>query len=397
MVFADLLSISFRQIVRNKRRYHGLVAVIAVGISGLVVVASMGNAIEEKIGTNLELLARATILEAGWDFEKRTRWHHGEFRVSDVYDLESLRWTGAATAFVTKDDRIFCRRDVRAQGRLMGVEGNFFATFHIGVSQGREIEASDVAGSKQVCVLGRSLVPELFPDSHTPLGESILIEGLTCVVVGVLGGVEDREYDSTVLVPISVARAHLFFGEKISGIYVRAKNWHVVAELRDLVVNVLKRNHPAYAGTLEIQYYPEKLRTIQRMEFLVKLLLYSGLFASLALGGLGIANLMLVAVQERTAEIGLRKALGATEEEILTQFLIEAAAISLMGSLAGLMAGLTLIGIMALGLDMVPHYGIMALAAGAAPVIGICLGILAGLVPALKASRLDPVEAMRFE
>ncbi len=260
MVFADLLSISLRQIARNKRRYHALIAVIAVGIFGLVVVPPMGNAIEEKIGSNLELLARATILEAGWDFEKQTRWHHGEFDVSDVRSLASLPWTRSATAFVRKDDQIFHWKDVQAQGRLLGVEGNFFSTFHIGVSQGREIVASDVAASRHVCVLGRSLLPELFPDSHPPLGESIVIEGLTCVVVGVLGGVEDRDYDSTVLVPISVARSQFFVGDKISGIYVRARNWHVVPKLRNLVVEALTRRHPAYTKTLEIQYYPEKLR-----------------------------------------------------------------------------------------------------------------------------------------
>jgi putative ABC transport system permease protein len=397
MVLADLLSISFRQIARNQRRYQGVLAVIAVGIAGLAVVPPMGNAIELKIGTNLELLARATILEAGWDFEKRTRWHHGEFRLSDVDDLRSLPLTGAVTAFVRTGDQTFYRKGVRAQGRLMGVEGNFFSTFHIGVSQGRELDASDMSAAKHVCVLGRSIVLDLFPDSSSPLGESLLIEGLTCTVVGVLGGVEDRDYDSTVLLPIMVARAHFFPSDKISGMYVRARNWHVVADLRDLVFDVLARNHPAYAETIEIQYYPEKVRTIHRIEFLVKLLLYSGLGATLVLGGLGIANLMQVSVQERTAEIGLRKALGATDEEVLLQFLAEAAAISLVGTVLGLIVGIAAIVVMDIGLDMAPHHGIMVLAAAVSLVIGISLGIVAGLVPARKAGLLDPVEAMRFE
>jgi putative ABC transport system permease protein len=397
MVFADLLSISFRQIERNKRRYHGVLAVIAVGIAGLVLVPPMGNAMEQKIGTNLELLARATVLEVGWDFEKKPRWHHGEFRVGDVDDLENLPLTGAVTAFVRKADQTFHRRGLRTQGRLMGVQGNFFSTFRLGVSKGREIGPADVSGPHNVCVLGRSIVLDLFPNSRDPLGESVVVDGLRCAVVGVLGGVEDRDYDSTVLVPITVARAHFFPGDAISGIYIRARNWHVVAELRDLVLGVLSRNHPAYAETLEIHYYPEKVRTIHRMEFLVKLLLYSGLVAILVLGGLGIANLMLVAVQERTAEIGLRKALGATNAEILTQFLTEAAVISLAGTFLGVFAGMAAIVLMDAGLGMAPHYGIMVLAIAFSLLIGISVGILAGLAPARKAGRLDPVDAMRFE
>jgi len=397
MVFADLLDISFRQILRDKTRYHGVLVVIALGIAGLIVVPTMGNAIEDKISINLELLARSTIIEAGWDFEKRTRWHQGEFRLSDVDDLGRLPLTSAVTAFVKTPDQTFYRQDVRARGRVMGVEGNFFSTFHIGVSQGRVLVDSDIAATQPACVLGRRIVRELFSDTSSPVGKSIFVDGLRCTVVGVLGGVEDRDYDSTILVPISLARANYFPGEKISGIFVRAKNWHVVEELRSRIIEVLTKNHPAYAETLEIQYYPEKIRTIHRMEFLVKLLLYYGLISTLALGGLGITNLMLAAVQERTSEIGLRKALGATDKEVLAQFLTEGAAMSLIGTVIGIVLALATIGIIGVGLYMPPQYGTMVLAAVISILIGIPLGVIAGLVPARKASLLDPVEAMRFE
>lgn len=378
-------------------RYQAVLPVIAVGISGLIIVSSMGDAIEKKISNSFELLVRATVLRAGWDFEKRPRWHQGDFREKDLDDLSILPGLASVTAIVQKPDQTFAHKARRAQGRLMGVEDNFFATLNFSLSKGRPIDSDDVKAVTHTCILGRTISAELFAGGQIPLGESIALEGLGLTVIGVLGGVEDRDYDRTVLVPISVTRKHFTESYKISSIYIRAVNWHVVEELRELVAQVLKRNHSEFSDTLEIRYYPEKLLKIQSMEVLVKLLLYTGLFTTLALAGLGIASLMLLSVQERTPEIGLRKALGAKDTDILGQFLIEAATISFAGAACGLLFGLLLVAMMAWFLQMNPNYGHLIWAVVGAFVSGIGLGLVAGTIPARKASMLDPVEALRFE
>ena len=129
----------------------------------------------------------------------------------------------------------------------------------------------------------------------------------------------------------------------------------------------------------------------------MKFLLYLGLALVIILGGSGITNLMYLAVQERSIEIGLRKAVGATEEVILTQFLVEAVATSFTGVAVGLAFGITLILIIRLSFDMIPDYSMMVAGTIGALILGICLGVISGLAPARKASRFDPVEAMRFE
>ncbi len=245
--------------------------------------------------------------------------------------------------------------------------------------------------------MGSRLCNELFQSGDSALGKKIFVEGKVFTVIGILGGVEDREYSRTLFIPISVAWDSYFGEPTISGIHVRAMNWQQVSDLRDEVFAVLAKKHVRFAESLEVTYYPEKIKTITAIEYLVKFLLYLGLALVIILGGSGITNLMYLAVQERSIEIGLRKALGATEEDILTQFLVEAVATSFTGVTVGLAFGITLILVLRLSFDMIPDYSMMVAGTIGALMLGICLGVISGLAPARKASRFDPVEAMRFE
>jgi len=237
----------------------------------------------------------------------------------------------------------------------------------------------------------------LFNGSPDALGKRIAISGHQFLVVGVIGGVEDVSNPDTILVPISVARSRYKDMYHIRDIYVRAENWDVVKTVQEEALNVLIRNQPAYADAITVLYYPETLKTIQRTILIVKIFLYAALVVTLLLAGLGITNVMLAAVRERTTEIGLRKAVGATDGMIMSQFLMESVGISLLGAGLGIVLGIISVEILERIFDMAPSYRVFFGTLLGGIVLGIILGMISGLIPAKKASGLDAADAMRFE
>lgn len=358
---------------------------------------TMGDAMERKVATNLELLGSATIIKAKWDFDKKTRWHHGQFRPKDVVDLKKLRGAAQVTGFVQKSDQTLVYKQTKTQAHLMGIEPSFFATLHMGFSEGRGITEEEVATRSNVCVIGTRIRDELLAGLGRRLDQKIWLEGKLFRVVGVLGGVEDAENSRTMFVPISVAWDNFFAEPSFNGIYVRAVSWHSVSRLSKEVSVALDTNHSGYSDGLDVTYYPEKIKTIRAIEFLVKLVLYGGLLLVVLLGGLGISNLMYLAVQERTSEIGLRKALGATDQVILGQFLTEAVATSLAGTAVGMLLAVGVIALLRLFFDMIPDYQMLVLGIIVGFFLGLFLGVISGLEPARKAKDLDPVQAIGYE
>jgi putative ABC transport system permease protein len=191
---------------------------------------------------------------------------------------------------------------------------------------------------------------------------------------------------------------NLFSGlEKIREIYIRVNNWNDVDPIREAALRILRNNHKGYEQGIDITYYPKRIQKVKSTVYLVKLFVYAALGITILLGGLGIMAVMLSAIQDRTREIGLRKALGAKEDLILLQFLLEAVLISLMAGFIGVIIGVLSVTIFKgpLGVQ------ISALTLSVSIVSGIFftafLGIASGLYPSLKASRMDSVTAMRFE
>lgn len=397
MLDADFIRVSMRQVVRNRSRYRGVVAIIALGIAGLIVLATLGRSVALGIGRNLEILGRACLIQAEWSTSGKAQRTESRFNYKDLERLKQLPRALYVTPFVRKSPQRFFRDGKQIYGRLIGVDSHFFDSLDIRLATGRQISEADVVEKRPVCVIGSTILGALFPGGGNEMNWTVWTEGITVTVVGVVGGIEDRSLARSVILPISVARTRLSGLTGIDGFFVRARHWDDVEKLKALVTHVLRNDHLGYADHIEVEHFPQKIKTIKKSVFLLKSLLVTALIIVLFLGGLGIMNMMYGAVQERTRDIGLRKAVGATETWILLQYMGEATAISGIGALVGVIVGIVAVEALKRIFHTVPDYGILVLSIVGGLIFGIALGAAAGFLPARKASRLDPVQAMRFE
>jgi putative ABC transport system permease protein len=397
MLLADLVRISIRQVVRNRRRYKSAIIGTTLGIGGLIAVMTTGDSVESVLGRNLEILGAATIIKAQWEDRTAVRWHYGEYFPEDVEALRKLRGAMVVAPAAWRWVRKARYQKKKTVARLGGVGPLFFDTVYLPVVQGRGITAEDVEQRKDVCLIGENIQKALFEKNESPLGRSIIIEGNAFKVVGLLGNAEDPDFLRTILIPISTGKSKIQGLRRVRDIYIRAENWDVVPQLHARVEAVLKKKQPGYAEFMRIIYYKDRITTIKTIAFIFKFFLYASIVVTLILGGLGITNVMLAVVKERTTEIGLRKAVGATERMIMAQFMCESLAVSLIGAVLGIAIGTLAVEALNRLLNLLASYSVFMFSVFASVIIGVFLGVLSGVIPARAAGRLDAVEAMRFE
>ena len=182
-----------------------------------------------------------------------------------------------------------------------------------------------------------------------------------------------------------------------SEIYLRVDDWNEVNNARELVLATLKASHPGYEGGIRVRHYPERVNKVVTTILMVKLFIYSTLVVAFLLGKVGLTSVMLAAVQDRTREIGLRKAIGASEELIMAQFLSEAIFISVLACSIGVVIGLVSVQALKGPLGVEVSGYVMSKSILMDLAFTIAIGIIAGLYPSRRAARLDVVDAMRFE
>ncbi|MFC1835441.1 ABC transporter permease [Thermodesulfobacteriota bacterium] len=397
MIAADLVKISLRQIYRNRRRYRGAILGISLGIAALITVTTVGDSVEGTLGTNLEVLGNATVVRVGWDHGRALRWHPGQYYDKDVEALKQLPGVyGVAPAVWRMADARYHTK--RSTTKLLGVGPGFFKIMLMPLLKGRHINREDIEERRHVCIIGEELEKVLFRGKKESLGRQIILAGVTFEVVGILGGgVEDKSLLKASLIPISVARAEVPKMYELSKIYVRAVNWDIVPELHRGIKRVLYSHQPGYKKAMQVLYSPHMIDKINKIVFTFKFFLYAAIVVTLLLGGVGVSMVMLAVVAERTQEIGLKKAVGATQGAILFQFLFESLAVSLLGAFAGILVGGILVQILQGILRIEPNYSVFMLSLIGSVGVGTVIGVVSGVAPARKASRLDPVDAMRFE
>jgi len=290
---------------------------------------------------------------------------------------------------------------------ITGTSENYVAVGKLTLAQGRFFSSEESKRRRKVAVLGPTVVGNLFGKGEAAVGEQIRIKGLTFAVIGVCapkGSAGPFDPDDTIYIPINTAIYRLAGStsrantrDTVNGITLLAADMEHANQVKSEVQALLRHRHrlkDSQDDDFHVFAAAEIVQGAEAANQILTLLFSSIAIVSLLVGGIGIMNIMLVSVTERTREIGLRKALGATPRDILLQFLIESLTLSLAGGLIGIIFGIsTSYGVRLFGLNSVVSVPWVVLAFSFAA----CVGIVFGLLPAQKAAELDPVEALRYE
>mgnify|MGYP001551946975 CR=1 FL=1 len=392
----DLFRISIRQVIRRTKKLIAITGAIALGSAGLIFVLTMGDEVKQRVNRDLVQLSQATIIKCIYDrattaqdMLRRPPWFKDEtvkeLRSIQGVDAVSLSSDTGVTTYIDEDVATFivrgCDADYWEIYRYLEVEGRFFTA------------AEDESGDR-VCVIGQRLAETLFGTADV-VGQDLPIQSNLFTIIGVLSHRTADHRTDWVFVPLSSAQMRLAKVEKPSIMYIMAANWELVSELEPLIKEIIAK-HQEDRG-LEIQVAWGPLNSARRIMLFVEIFIYFTLGVILLLGVFGISNTMTTQVKARTREIGLKKAIGATDRDILKQFLLESIFICMAGSFVGASLGFGVV-ILASHLMGTPiPYEFTALCSSVSLSLSVFTGIAAGWLPATSASRMDVVMALRYE
>jgi putative ABC transport system permease protein len=408
MDFSELIQEAISTLTVNKLRTGLAVLGIIIGIGSVIALLSLGQSSQASVANQIESLGanlltiipgsqRGTFIQGG----------QGSATTLTLADANAIATSPSVTDVNLVSPEYQKRAQVTAGGNntnvtIIGVEPVYATVHNISMSMGTFISSQDVNSDSRVAVIGPTVASNLFPNNPNPVGQSIRISGQAFKVIGVTvskgGGL--GSVDSAIVVPLSTAQEILFgvTNFSLSSISVQAKSSNVMTDAENQIGYLLLGRHniadPSQAD-FTILSQSDILGAVTQVTGTFTALL-SGIAAiSLLVGGIGIMNIMLVTVTERTREIGLRKALGAKKKAIIYQFLVEAIILTFTGGIAGMFFGviISLIISRVIGLPFTIAPGSVILAI----VVSGAIGILFGWYPAKKASDLQPIEALRYE
>ncbi|WP_195213169.1 ABC transporter permease [Veillonella parvula] len=403
-MYKESFLMAWASLIANKMRSLLTMLGIIIGVAAVIALVSIGNGVKQDIEDSISSLgSNLLVVLPGAPRTPGARSSQGSMKslkISDYEAIAKLEGVKAASP-MTNGSYVVIYQNKNWTTSAAGVNSNFQDVNNWTMTSGRFFSDKNVQNRERVAVVGQTVVKNLFADED-PVGKEIRVKNIPFRVIGVLkskgNGTMGNDQDDTVLIPYTTSMERVEGIDYLRRVYVVAKDDGGIDRLQADIENLLRVRHNIKDTNLDdfnIQNMKSIMETVAQTTGTFTLFLGAVAAISLVVGGIGIMNIMLVSVTERTREIGVRKALGATYSVIVTQFLIEAVVISLMGGFIGIAFGIGASKVIGMVSGMSTVISVPTIIMSFA--FSMAIGLIFGIYPARKAAKLNPIDALHYE
>ena len=389
--FISIFKDAIKNIISNKLRSSLTALGLIIGITSVILLVGIGEGATSNVSSNVKSLGTGTLTVSITSEDSSLDY-------SQVEDIQGLSNVESVAPYKTISATVSKGTTTSNRARILATTPDYLTVMNLGVNAGRKITDVDLDSTNKVCLLGSTLASSLFENAKNKdiVGQTVNLNGDRYTVVGVLakvGSTMGTNVDSMLIIPFTTAK-YLKGDTSVSTLYVKVANENLIDRTTSTISSYLERTLDITSDDYTVSSQDSMRETAQTIKNTLSLLLGGIAGISLVVGGIGVMNVMLVSVTERTKEIGIRKALGAKRKDIMVQFLIEALILCMLGGIIGVILGIAIGFILqTFGFNFALSSFIIMVSFASS----LFIGVVFGLFPAYKASKLNPIDALRSE